>query len=38
MNDTENENKAACQADLKALAQAYLEAFDVRDLERCQAV
>ena len=35
MNDTENENKAASQADLKALAQAYLEAFDAQDLERC---
>lgn len=35
MNDTENENKAASQADLKALAQAYLDAFDAQDLERC---
>ena len=33
MNDTEN--KAASQADLKALAQAYLDAFDAQDLERC---
>jgi ketosteroid isomerase-like protein len=35
MNDTENENKAASQADLKALAEAYLDAFHKRDLERC---
>ena len=35
MNDTENENRAASQADLKALAQAYLDAFDAQDLERC---
>lgn len=35
MNDTQNENKAASQADLKTLAQAYLEAFDAQDLERC---
>jgi len=35
MNDTENENKAASQTDLKALAEAYLDAFHKRDLERC---
>jgi len=35
MNDTENENKTASQTDLKAVTQAYLEAFDARDLERC---
>jgi hypothetical protein len=35
MNDTENENRTASQTDLKAVAQAYLEAFDARDLERC---
>jgi ketosteroid isomerase-like protein len=35
MNDTGNENKAASEADLKALAQAYLDAFDAQDLERC---
>ncbi len=35
MNETGNENKAASEADLKALAQAYLEAFDAQDLERC---
>jgi|SRR5579862_1568755 hypothetical protein len=34
MNDTENV-QAASQADLKALAQAYLDAFDAQDLERC---
>ena len=34
MNDTENA-KAASQADLKAIAQAYLDAFDAQDLERC---
>jgi len=35
MNDTENENKTASQTDLKALAEAYLDAFHKRDLERC---
>ena len=35
MNDTENENKTATEADLKALAEAYLDAFHKRDLERC---
>ena len=35
MNDTGNENKAASEADLKALAQAYLDAFDAQDLDRC---
>jgi len=35
MNDTENENKTATQADLKALAEAYLDAFHKRDLDRC---
>ena len=35
MNDTENENKTAAQTDLKALAEAYLDAFHQRDLERC---
>jgi ketosteroid isomerase-like protein len=35
MNDTQNANKTASQADLKALAEAYLEAFDAQDLERC---
>lgn len=36
MNDTENENQtAAAQTDLKALAEAYLDAFHKRDLERC---
>jgi ketosteroid isomerase-like protein len=37
MNDTENENKTATSADLKALAEAYLDAFHKRDLERCVA-
>jgi len=36
MNDTENASTAS-QADLKALAQAYLDAFDAQDLERCMA-
>jgi ketosteroid isomerase-like protein len=35
MNDTGNENKTATEADLKALAEAYLDAFHKRDLERC---
>jgi ketosteroid isomerase-like protein len=35
MNDTENENKTAAPADLKALAEAYLDAFHKRDLDRC---
>jgi ketosteroid isomerase-like protein len=35
MNDTENENKTATEADLKALAEAYLDAFHKRDLDRC---
>jgi len=35
MNDTENVNKTATEADLKALAEAYLDAFHKRDLERC---
>jgi ketosteroid isomerase-like protein len=35
MNDTENENKTATEAELKALAEAYLDAFHERDLERC---
>ena len=35
MNDTGNENKAASEADLKALAQASLDAFDAQDLDRC---
>ena len=35
MNDTENEHKTATEADLKALAEAYLDAFHKRDLERC---
>ena len=35
MNDTENENKTATQTDLKALAEAYLDAFHKRDLDRC---
>ncbi|HXM42281.1 MAG TPA: nuclear transport factor 2 family protein [Bryobacteraceae bacterium] len=35
MNDTENENKTATEAELKALAEAYLDAFHKRDLERC---
>ena len=35
MNDTGNENKTATEADLKALAEAYLDAFHKRDLDRC---
>jgi len=35
MNDTENANTTATEADLKALAEAYLDAFHKRDLERC---
>jgi len=35
MNDTENENQAATQTDLKALTEAYLDAFHKRELERC---
>ena len=35
MNDTENVSKTATEADLKALAEAYLDAFHKRDLERC---
>jgi ketosteroid isomerase-like protein len=35
MNDTGNENKTATEVDLKALAEAYLDAFHKRDLERC---
>jgi ketosteroid isomerase-like protein len=35
MNDTENANTTATEADLKALAEAYLDAFHKRDLDRC---
>jgi ketosteroid isomerase-like protein len=35
MNDTENANKTATDADLKALAEAYLDAFHKRELDRC---
>ena len=35
MNDTENVNKTAAPADLKALAEAYLDAFHKRDLDLC---
>jgi len=35
MNDTENENKTATEADLKALAESYLDAFHKRELDRC---
>ena len=34
---SEMESKVATETDLKALAQAYLEAFDARDIERCMA-
>jgi ketosteroid isomerase-like protein len=35
MSDTENANKAATEADLKALAESYLDAFHKRELDRC---
>jgi len=35
MNDTENKNDTAAQTDLKALTEAYLDAFHKRELERC---
>ncbi|MGA2738223.1 MAG: nuclear transport factor 2 family protein [Bryobacteraceae bacterium] len=35
MNETENDNKAATEAELKALAEAYLDAFHKRELDRC---
>ncbi len=35
MNDTEKENQAAAATDLKAKAEAYLDAFHKRELDRC---
>lgn len=35
MNDTEKENQAAAATELKAKAEAYLDAFHKRELDRC---